>query len=432
MIDTLLHALPQALAQALLRQSVLLAIAALALLALRRPLSRHFGPGFAYAAWALIPLLLVVGALPASAPATRFSAELVRQIAPAMGQAEESSLTRVVPSSGTLWLMLWAIGVLVACARMVWLQRRFGASLTRAAGDPHWIGARGPALVGLWPPRLVLPPDFEQRFDARQRPLVLAHEAVHRRRCDNHWNALAAALCALHWFNPLAWLALRAMRIDQELSCDHAVMRAHPGREADYGRALLRAQQSPSSLQPWSGWGSSHPLIERVAMLAVRPRSPARRLFGAGALVLLGLGAAGVVQAVNAVAPAPNGELIGLEMAIQFNHRVDGVIRDQRLVPRLRLAAADGEKALVIMKSDQQPSAGGEPSEAEQLRIEVRPRRVDATHVLVAYDIREGGKPLLKSAVLVEDGIDAGMHTSAADDKDTEVVVRVRTFPASE
>ena len=45
----------------------------------------------------------------------------------------------------------------------------------RLAADP----SIGPALVGVLRPRLVLPADFETRFDARERALILAHEEVY-------------------------------------------------------------------------------------------------------------------------------------------------------------------------------------------------------------------------------------------------------------
>ncbi|WP_067067128.1 M56 family metallopeptidase [Roseateles chitosanitabidus] len=452
MTELLLHTPLQDLLHALLRQTVLLSLVAVVLLVLRRPIARGFGPGLAYASWAALPLLLVVSLMPTNRPVAQIATAIVQQIAPAFTLAQTPALP--VPrlpagSVAALVLTLWALGALAIGARMVWLQRRFGASLARADGGTHWVGAQGPALVGLWPARLVLPPDFEQRFDARQRPLVLAHEEVHRRRLDNHWSALAAALCALHWFNPLAWLALRAMRADQELSCDHAVMRAHPGQEADYSRALMRAQESPSPLQPWSGWRSSHPLIERVAMLAVRPRSRSRRLMGALSLCALALGAAGAVHAVNAAAPDDaKGELIGLEMSMQFNHRVEGVIRDQRMIPKLRVAMHDGRDGMVFMSGGQKPQAGAGAASApssppprpsnnpaddapDQVRIEFTPTRVDPTHVRIAYRVTEGGKPRLNSAVLVEDGKEAGLSTTA-DDGTTEVVLRVRTLPAAE
>lgn len=404
MTDALLHTL--------LRQTALLSVTALVLLALRRPLARQLGPGFAYVSWALLPVLLIVGLLPASPPATQFSAELVRQIGPTLGQATLPALDALAPaSSAPLWLTAWTVGALIVVARMAWLQRRFSA--------------QGPALVGLWPPRLVLPPDFEQRFDAAQRPLVLAHEEVHRRRFDNHWNALAAALCVLHWFNPLVWLALRAMRADQELSCDHAVMRRYPGREADYGRALLRAQQSLSPLQPWSGWRSSHPLIERVAMLAVRPRSRSRRLFGACALAVLTLGAAGAVHAVNAVMPELARDPIPLDLSIEVNARDSTLTKDKR-VSKMRLVTEEGKTALVVL--------GGRPDQPtpDQVRVEITAKRRNDQQLTMTFAVSEGGQPLMKNTVLVKEGVEATVWSAPDDLKQSEVLIRVRSITLAE
>lgn len=446
MIELTLSMALQDIGHALLRQTALLTLVSSALLMLRRPLSHLGGPGLAYAAWAALPLLLVVALLPASTPATRFTAELFPGVLPDL----LPNLTRLAPALAEpahpvplssiagvmLGLCVWALGAITVAWRMVRLQRRFEAALTRDASGRHWIGAQGPALVGLWPARLVLPPDFAERFDARQRPLVLAHEEVHRRRGDNHWNALASALCALHWFNPLAWLALRAMRADQELSCDHAVMRLHPGQQADYGRALLRAQQAHGAhgrshgdvlalLQPWSGWRSSHPLIERITMLAVRPHSRSRRLLGAGALAVLTLGAAGAVHAVNAVMPDLARDPVALDLAIDVSRIEPGVATDKR-TSKMRLVAEEGQQALVVL--------GGRPDQPtpDQIRIEITPKRRDGKHVMLNVLATEGGRPLLRSAVLVEDGKEATLFTAPDGDKRTELLIRVRTIGLGE
>lgn len=185
-------------------------------------------------------------------------------------------------------------------------------------------------------------------------------------------------------------------------------------------------------------------------MLAVRPRSRSRRLLGALALSTLALGAVGAVHAVKAAAPDDaRGELIGLEMSMQFNHRVEGVIRDQRMIPQLRVAVHDGRDGMVVMDGGQRPSSGDRAGSAppspppvpsknpaddapDRIRIAFTPTRVDPTHVRIDYRVTEGGKPRLSSTVLVEDGKDAGLSTTADGDANTEVVLRVRTLPAAE
>jgi len=75
---------------------------------------------------------------------------------------------------------------------------------------------------------------------------------------------------ALHWFNPLVWLVLRRLRIDQELLCDRDVMRAlRPEEHHSYGETLLALASSRgfelSTLIPVSS--NFKQLKERIAMI---------------------------------------------------------------------------------------------------------------------------------------------------------------------
>lgn len=50
--------------------------------------------------------------------------------------------------------------------------------------------------------------------------LVLKHELMHLKRCELPVNGLLCVLQALHWFNPLLWLAASHARQDRESACD--------------------------------------------------------------------------------------------------------------------------------------------------------------------------------------------------------------------
>ena len=52
---------------------------------------------------------------------------------------------------------------------------------------------------------------------------VLAHEVCHLKGYDPIGGLLRNACCAVHWFNPLVWVAARMSRADQELACDERV-----------------------------------------------------------------------------------------------------------------------------------------------------------------------------------------------------------------
>lgn len=101
----------------------------------------------------------------------------------------------------------------------------------------------GPMLCRL--PRgfaLLVPEALWQDLDEPQRAAVLRHELAHYQRHDV-WKSLAVRLLALpHWFNPLAWLAVRRFDDAAEWACDRA---ASDGESATkYARTLVRLGES--------------------------------------------------------------------------------------------------------------------------------------------------------------------------------------------
>lgn len=299
---------PDLLLNALLRLTLLTSIALLLLAAIRPVLRRGLGARATYAAWLIVPLLIASPWLPRTpmpAPAA-LALPAALPLAPA-DAAPVNAAVMALPASNwpTGLLLAWMLGAAALAAAQWRAQRRYEASLWRDANG-QWLAPAGqsPAVVGLWPARLVLPADFGLRFDAPTRQLMLAHEGVHLRRQDNAWNLLALLLLCLQWFNPLAWWGRRALRDDQELACDEAVLDAatDPATGARYASALLAAHQGPGHPALASGWTSSHPLVQRVQWLSRwRRASRVRRL--ASAALLAGLGAAAGLVARAAQEP---------------------------------------------------------------------------------------------------------------------------------
>lgn len=276
---------------------------------LRRPCRAWFGAERAYQLWLLLPLAVIATQLPHRAAASSPLPPVVVNIA---GVAHALPATQNTPASGSLLaglLVLWLLGVAGVGGFAWYAQRRYRRGLAGANRMsepslrwPVWRSvdhAMGPATVGAWRPCIVLPADFETRYDEAERVLVLAHEACHARRGDGYRMLCAQALVALFWFHPLAWWAVRAFRHDQELACDAAVMRDRSGQRRLYAQAMLKTQSAAFALPVGCCWLSRHPITERIAMLNRTPPGFLRRHAGAVLLALLATGLAGVVYAAS-------------------------------------------------------------------------------------------------------------------------------------
>ena len=267
-----------------------------ALLILPAWLRARFGAGVAYAAWLLVPAVLLACLLPAPTSPIALPVALSQATAsPAAASAVvvPTLLERIDPSG---WCAIWLTGAL-ATAGLLWCrQRAFERALgaLRRIDDDLWEArtANGlPALLGVLRMRIVLPVDFDTRYTPHQRALMLAHERMHARRGDPLANFAAALLRCVFWFNPLLPLAARMFRRDQELACDQAVIAAHPDSRRAYGEAMLKTLEAGRSAPLACHWGFPHPLKERIMQLASpSPRRRARRI-GVVVVALLSMSA---------------------------------------------------------------------------------------------------------------------------------------------
>ena len=74
-------------------------------------------------------------------------------------------------------------------------------------------------LVGVFRPYIALPLSAAPQDVIH----VLTHEICHIKNRDHLWGILRLLCCAIHWFNPLVWIAASMSRTDSELRCDDRV-----------------------------------------------------------------------------------------------------------------------------------------------------------------------------------------------------------------
>lgn len=93
-----------------------------------------------------------------------------------------------------------------------------------------WVGGRV---------RIIIPKGLPNEMDAEGLRWVLAHELAHVRRGDHYVRWLEWLACVVFWWNPVAWLARRNLRINEEICCDNLVLASLEPAPRTYANALM-------------------------------------------------------------------------------------------------------------------------------------------------------------------------------------------------
>jgi beta-lactamase regulating signal transducer with metallopeptidase domain len=307
------------------RGAFVLALAVLATRLLRRaPASvRYAVLASALAAVLALPVIEMIvptwhaGAIPADVAAVATPPTL--PIAEGAVPAAESPSASVAPR--TAWSIPWRAiigGLWAAGVAAVLLRAGVGAlrarriahrgvpvrgvaahvvEVWRALGGrddpPRVVESReidAPIVVGSFAP-IVVVPRASSEWTAERWQIVLLHELAHVRRRDGITNLVAQLACALHWVDPLAWIAARRLRDEREHAADDAVLRSG-ARASSYAEHLVAIAAGMTDAAPAAALAMADRsrFESRVAALLDRDRS--RRAAGARAVAIVGAAAA--------------------------------------------------------------------------------------------------------------------------------------------
>ncbi len=182
---------------------------------------------------------------------------------------------------------IWLLGSVVLGTTLLVSNLSFATRLRRVrrplkcAAEPIPVftaeGLPSPCLFGLLHTTIyVTPKTAENPVMLRH---VIAHEVTHYRHLDHLWSILRGVALAVHWWNPLVWLAVVLSRRDGELACDEgALKRLGDGERAAYGDTLLTlvtARPSPQDLFSFATTmsGGKRSLRERIFRIVCQPKS---------------------------------------------------------------------------------------------------------------------------------------------------------------
>lgn len=135
-----------------------------------------------------------------------------------------------------LWLLGVAVMLLYAAVSYLRLRNRLTTAVQYQGNIYQSENVPAPFVLGIVKPRIYLP----FHMDGSTIDHVVCHERTHILRKDHWWKPLGFLLLAIHWFNPLMWLAYILLCRDIELACDEKVIKVlDPQQRADYSQALL-------------------------------------------------------------------------------------------------------------------------------------------------------------------------------------------------
>ena len=403
----------------LLLQTLALAAATGVVRALQASVLRRLGAAASYLAWLLVPVAMLAVALPHPARDALAIDVNVAAIAQAWAATVPTAAEATPPAWAVVSMAAW-VGGAVLLALVLWRrQSRFEALLTASCLP----AGTGPAVLGVWRRRIVLPQDFDSAFDAEERRLMLLHEGVHLRRADNAWNLLATVLLVLHWFNPFAWWAWRGLRAEQEASCDAAVLRQEPaGALAVYAAALLKVQGVALTPPLATSWQSTHPLVERVRMLQLHRISSARHRAGlrVAVLAIVVAGCGGYVLRAGASA-APEGASADAYSVLTSIEVEFDKSPETRTKIAAKLLTRAGEKSTLRFNSEAISPDQGRPFEIVYTATRLSGDRVQIDAQL--HYAESSGSP----RVITRDGEAARLEIKSGDGAHTFAVTLVPT-----
>lgn len=192
--------------------------------------------------------------------------------------------------------LVWKVGAVLFAVVLFGSNLRFALGLRKRRRPytcdcplPVYVagGLSSPCLFGLLSPAIYLTEEVAGEESALRH--VLTHEMTHYRHLDHLWSALRCAVLAVHWWNPLVWLAVIVSKRDGELACDESALeRLGEGERRAYGETLLTlvtAKTRPGDVLRCATTmtGSKKALLVRVKRIAKKQK----QLLSAAILLVL-------------------------------------------------------------------------------------------------------------------------------------------------
>ncbi len=175
---------------------------------------------------------------------------------PTPSQIAQYAESRASVTLGQIIKIVWFCGIGVAAGLLLFTNLNFYIKLRRTRTPFQTDLTRrkvylaenlpSPCLYGIIRPAIyITSASLESETVLRH---VITHELTHYRHLDHIWSLMRGVCLALHWYNPLVWLAAVLSKGDSELACDEgAIKRLGEESRFEYGKSLIQLTTSRPS-----------------------------------------------------------------------------------------------------------------------------------------------------------------------------------------
>jgi beta-lactamase regulating signal transducer with metallopeptidase domain len=276
-----------------------------------------------------------MSALGAPAAALRATSDAIRLMAVAVWAAGAAVSLAMIVRRGLRVRAAWLAGSRAPETGIIREQAQIAARLLGVRRMPL-IAVRssssGPAVVGVFPPVIVVPASLAS-LAAEDVRHVLLHEMAHVQRRDPLAAAACVAMQAIFWFHPAAWIARLRLSVLREIACDARATSVcdRPAYRRTLARlaAPLAAGMPPGALALFSRPGE---LITRLRILdrAASKPTKVRTALAAFAMAALVACSAPMRHAVAAVPDVP--AFAALQGSMQKRFAIYGMLAHEAQV----------------------------------------------------------------------------------------------------
>ncbi len=309
------------------------------------------------------------------------------------------------------WLFLvWITGfvsILAFVAIRYFMLRRSVGRLVPSGQKGIYIGEKGPLVLGIIRPKIVVPAPFFA-LDDFQRQTIIEHERAHIENGDHLVGIFAHLLVAATWFNPLSYILLGRIRQQAEMAADDRAVKRTGRDRKDYAVELLGMSErlSLASVSSFTAFSRTHGnLKERITyQLKKGDNMKSRTILAAMTLLLvflaLSLYAEEKEMTVKVkktddntmevkVGSGDNVEVFTVDIDDENSHSYTYTIDDKGKTVKM-----DDSKAEIIVVKDGTVKLYTDKSDGEDINIEE----------IIAASVDEGLEEVIKNIKVLVDG----------------------------